>query len=100
MIVPARVQAVEVAAAVDPEQHGLAIDHERSVPVSQRRFGDQGKPIAPVVAVAREQADALALALHDQAVAVVLDLVNPFRPIRNRGAAGRNAGVEGLAHAG
>jgi hypothetical protein len=29
VIVPARVQAVEVAAAVDAKHHGLAIDHER-----------------------------------------------------------------------
>ena len=29
VIVLARVQAVEVAAAVDAEQHGLAVDHER-----------------------------------------------------------------------
>ena len=53
-----------------------------------------GIPNAPVVTVAGEQPNALAVALNDQAIAVVLDLVNPFRPVRNLGAAGRNAGLE------
>ena len=42
--------------------------------------------------MAREQPDALAVALDDQAVAVVLDFVDPFRPVRHLGAAGRHAG--------
>jgi hypothetical protein len=40
---------------------------------------------------AGEQPDALALSLHDQAVAVVLDLVKPIRTGRNFGAARRDA---------
>ena len=50
--------------------------------------------IDPVVAVAGEQPHALAVALDDQAVAVVLDLVDPFRAVRNLGRAGWNAGFE------
>ena len=37
IVVPARVQPIEVGPAVDAEQHGLAIDHERAVAVSERR---------------------------------------------------------------
>jgi hypothetical protein len=33
-IVLARVQAVEIGNAVDAEQHGFAIEHERAVPVA------------------------------------------------------------------
>jgi hypothetical protein len=43
--------AIEVAAAVDAEQHGLAIEDEGAAPISERGFGDQRKSIAPVVAV-------------------------------------------------
>jgi len=44
------------------------------------------------MAVAGEQPHALAFALNDQAIAVVLDFVNPFRAVRHLGAAGGNAG--------
>ena len=47
---------------------------------------------APIVAVAGEQADALAVPLNDQAIAIVFHFVNPFRPVGNLGPAGRNAG--------
>ena len=57
-----------------------------------RGLGDQRKAVAPVVAVAGEQPHALALALDDQAVAVVLDLVKPIRAGRDLSAAGRDAG--------
>ena len=93
-IVPARVQAVEIGDAVDAEQHGLAIDDERAVAIAQRGLDDQRIAIAPVMAVAGEQPHALAVALDDQAVAVVLDFVDPFRPVGDFGAAGRNAGLE------
>ena len=55
---------------------------------------DQRIPIAPVVAVAGPQPHALAVALNDQAIAVVLDFVDPLGAVGNLGAAGRNAGFE------
>ena len=94
VVVLAAVQAVEVRNAVYAEQDGLPVDHERGVPVAQRGLGDQRIAVAPVVAVAGEQAHALALALDDQAVAVVLDFVKPVRPGRNLGSARRDAGLE------
>ena len=42
--------------------------------------------------VAGPQPHAVAIALDDQAIAVVLDLVNPVRPVRNRRATCRDAG--------
>src|SRR4029450_7822030 len=51
--------------------------------VPQRGFHDQRVTIAPVIAVSGEQPNALALALDDQAIAVVLDLMKPVRPGRN-----------------
>ena len=50
--------------------------------------------IRPVVTIAGEQAHAFAVALDDQAIAVVLDLVNPFPPVRDFGPARRDAGLK------
>ena len=74
-IVLSGMQAVEIRAAVDVKPHRLAVDHEGRTVVAQRGLGDQRKPAAPVVAVAGEQAHALAVTLDDQAVTIVLDLV-------------------------
>jgi len=46
------------------------------------------------VAVAGEQPHALALALDDQAIAVVFDFVEPVRPGGDFGSAGRDARFE------
>ena len=52
------------------------------------------------VAVASEQANSLPVPLDDQSIAIVLDLVEPIFPGRNRGAPGRDAGFElSLTHA-
>ena len=82
------------AAWRDWAKHRLAVDHERTVPVSKRGLGDQRKPARPVMAVTREQADALSAALDDQAIAVVLDLVEPVGPVRNFLRLGWNAGFK------
>jgi hypothetical protein len=42
--------------------------------IAQRSLGDQRKAAAPVVAVAREQAHALAVTLDEQVVIIVFDL--------------------------
>jgi hypothetical protein len=68
----------------------------RAAAVALRCLGDQQEAAAPVVADAREQPHAFAVALNDQAIAVVLDFVDPFRAVGNLGATGRNAGVGGL----
>ena len=83
VIVLAAVQAVEIGAAVDTKQHGFAIDHERAVAVAQVSLCDLRKPARPVVAVPRPKPHPLAVALDDQAVAVVLDFVDPFRAVGN-----------------
>ena len=75
-----RVQAVEIRPAVDAEQHGLAIDHEGGVAVTERGLGDQREAIAPVVAIAGEQPHAPAVALDDQSISVVLNLVDQSFP--------------------
>jgi hypothetical protein len=69
------VQPIEIGNAVDAKQDRLAIDDERGCAVSQRGLNDQRVTIAPVIAVSGEQPNALALALDEQAVAVVLDLM-------------------------
>jgi len=48
-----------------------------------------------ITAVAREQPHPVAFALNDQAIAVVLDLVDPVFRVRHLGARRRDAGFEG-----
>jgi len=65
-------QPVEIRHAIDAEQHGLAIDNEVRIPVAARRSDVPREAIGLVMAVAGEQLHALALALNDQAIAVML----------------------------
>ena len=48
--------------------------------------------MAPVVPFAGEEPHALAFTLNDQSIAVVLDLVEPFRPVRYFGPVGWDTG--------
>jgi hypothetical protein len=73
----AGMQRVEVGDTVGIEQHGLAIEHEERIAVAQCGLNDARIAIGPVVAVAGEQPHALVLALNDQAIAVMLDFVDP-----------------------
>jgi hypothetical protein len=57
---------------------------------SKRGINDGREAVGPVVAVAGEAADALAVPAHHQAVTVVLDLVNPERADRSDDATGEN----------
>src|SRR5260370_26900717 len=58
------------------------------------RLADQRISLSPVIAAAREQANLAAPLADDQAVAIVLDLVNPVRPDRGLFRAGRDAGLD------
>jgi hypothetical protein len=90
VIMPARMQAVEIRDAVHAQQHRLAIDHKRTGEVAQRAE----IPIASIVAVAGEQAHALALELDDQAIALMFDFMEPVLPRRNPGSTRRDARLE------
>ena len=83
IVLAAECSPLKSETAIDAEQHRLAIDHERSSCDCAARLRDQRKPIGPVMAVAGEQPHALAVALDDQAIAVVLDFVDPVRPVGN-----------------
>jgi hypothetical protein len=63
---PSGVQSVEIRDAVNTQQHGLAVEDKRTIPVAQRSLGDERKPTPPVMAVAGEQANALPFPLDDQ----------------------------------
>ena len=60
--------------------------------MAQHGLHNARKAAAPVIAVLGEHPDAFAIPLHDQAVAVLLDLMQPFRAGGNLGPPGRNAG--------
>jgi hypothetical protein len=50
----------------------------------------RSRAVSPVVIVARQQPDAVAVAVNDEAKAVVFYLVNPFGSGRHLGAPGRD----------
>ena len=76
-------QGVKVGHAVDAEHHGLAVDHELLGAVLQGALDNSRVSARPVVTVASEQPDAIAVADNDQAEAIMLDFVNPIRRRRH-----------------
>ena len=61
------------------------------MPDLQRGFDDPGIALGPVVAVAGEQPDPVAVALQAQAIAVIFDFVQPAVPVRDGGRFDGNA---------
>ena len=90
---------VEIGNAVDAENDGLAIDYKMLLPVLQRGLDNPRIALGPVVAVAGDQAHAIAGALDPQPIAVILDFVEPIRRMWNLGSPCRNAKIERLKHA-
>ena len=82
-------QGAEVRDAVEGEQHGLAVDDELLMPVLARDLDDPRIAVAPVGAAARDQADAIPLALEAKTIAVVLHFVQPDQAIGDGGRSGR-----------
>jgi len=68
------------------------------LPVLQGRLDNPGITFASTVATARDQTHAVAIPLDAQAVAVVLDLVQPVRAIRDAGRSGGKAEIEVAEH--
>ena len=65
--------------AVDAKNYRLAIDDELLNPVLQRGFDNPWITPGPVIAVARDQPRAVAVALDPKAIAVIFDFVEPLR---------------------
>jgi hypothetical protein len=72
VIVLAAVELVEVRSAVHTEQHGFTVEYKRANADTLRCLYDERISIGPVVAVPREQSNALALPMNGKAVAIVL----------------------------
>jgi hypothetical protein len=88
------VQGIEIGDAVDAEHHGLTINDKMPGPVLQGGLDDPRITVSPVVPVACQQPDAIAITVNDQAKAVIFDFVNPLRTSRHLGAASRDGGLE------
>jgi len=94
VVLPA-VQPVEVGDAVNANERGLAIKDELLCPYATSGVDDQRIAAGPIVAVAGEQADAVAIARDDQPEAVLFYLVQPVRVRRDFCPASRDTrGVE------
>jgi hypothetical protein len=96
-VVPTRVQAVEVRSTIYAEQHSLTVNHKRALAISQRGLDNEGIAVAPVVTIASEKTHALSVTLNDQAVAILLDFVNPVGTAGHLASPSRDAGFEDYA---
>jgi hypothetical protein len=90
-------QPVEDRQALPVAPHRLAIDRGRCRPQARHGLTDAGIPVRPVEAVAGEQPHPGLPLAGDEAVAVVLDLVNPLGADRRLARSGRDTGFD---HAG
>src|SRR5215471_20880908 len=68
VVVPTRLERVEVGDAVDVEHDSLAVDDELPMAVLQRRFDNPRIAIGPVVAAAGDQAHVVPIALQAEAI--------------------------------
>jgi hypothetical protein len=90
----AAMQGVEDGNTVMPDHNRLAVQRERLGPQLGGGRGNRRIPIGPVIAAPGEEPHSLAVPAHDQPIAVVFGLVNPARPGRRLGNAGRNADLK------
>jgi hypothetical protein len=98
VVVPARVQGVEVGDAVDPEYDSFAIDDELLLAIPHGRVDDPRKAVGPVAAVPGEEPHAAAVAFDAQAIAIVLDLMKPVGAFRRRLRCRGQAELERFGH--
>jgi hypothetical protein len=82
------VQGIEVGHAIEAKHDRLAIDHELLSAVSEGSLSDPWETPGPVIAAARDQAHAITVTLRVEAVAVILDFMEPLRAC-GHGFAGR-----------
>jgi hypothetical protein len=64
------VQRIEIGDAVNAQDHRFAVEDEPFLPDLPRRFNDPGMSARPVIAVAGEQAHAIAVPLYTEAVSI------------------------------
>jgi hypothetical protein len=85
-------------AAVNAEDDGLAIDDKNAFAGSSAQPQDPGEALCPIVSASGNQPHPITVALHAQAVAIVLDLVDPVGPVRHGGPARRETELERKGH--
>lgn len=83
VIVLLAMESIEIGDPVYSEQDCFSVDDELLRSDAQRGLYDERIAARSVVSIAGEQTDAIAIAEHDQAIAVLLDLVKPLRAGRN-----------------
>ena len=82
-----------------PQDDCLAIDYKLPDAVLQGGLGDPREALRPVITAARDQPDAVTVALDAEAESVILDFVKPFRAGRDFGRTDREAELKRLIHA-
>jgi hypothetical protein len=90
VVLPA-VQPVEIRDAVHAKQHGFAIEDKLLGSDAACGLDNERISACPVIAIASEEADAVAIAGNDQAIAVLFDFVDPVGMTGDLRPARRNA---------
>jgi hypothetical protein len=92
-------QGIEIGISVNAQDDCLAVQHEPLRPYLPRGLDDPRITVGPVVTAPCDEAHVITVALQAEAVAVVLDLVEPVRRVRNLGSPRRDAEIERGTHA-
>jgi hypothetical protein len=76
-VAEALLQQSEIRPALLVENHGLTVEDCRANRKPQGRLLDCRETMRPVMAAARQDANACRLDMNRQAIAILLDLINP-----------------------
>ena len=74
-------QRAEIGIAIDAEHDRLAVEDELFAAQLVRGLDNPGEAVSPIVAALGDEAHALAVPDHSNAVAVMLDLVGQSEPV-------------------
>ena len=93
-------QSIEIGDAVNTQDDGLTIEHKLLDAVLQGGFDDPWIAFRPVVTAARKQADAVTVPVNPEAVAVILDFMEPIGAAGDDRRPRRKAELERARHGG
>jgi hypothetical protein len=82
LVVLAGMQRVEIRDAIDAKDDGLTVDDELLHPVLQRGLDDPRVTLGPIVAIPSYQPHPVAVAMNEQPISIISQLVNPIRTRR------------------
>jgi hypothetical protein len=90
---------VEIGDPVNTQDDRFTLDYKMLVAVLQRRLGNPREAPGPIISASSDERHTIAIALHTQAITVILDFVKPLRAGGNLYSFRRNAELKRFKHA-